>query len=87
LPSGTYHLFYTLNGATKPSGTSSVMIYDSAGALLVSRSQCTITATSDRSQLFVGSVVKMYPAGTTLTIGQTGLAEIQAGSVFVHKLQ
>jgi hypothetical protein len=54
------------------------MFYDSVGALLVTK--------SEGQTHFGGSIVKMYPEGTTLTLRESGVNAIKNGTVFVHKL-
>lgn len=85
LPAGTYHLSYTINSKTNPSTSTtepaSIVFHDSVGPLLVSQSQHIASHAT-----FAGSMVKIYPQGTHLSLRHTHLTDIQNGTVFIQKL-
>ena len=86
IPSGVYTVVYTIN-AVVATGTNiaKTVVTDSNGPLVVSTSEHEQESVL-RTQQFSGSLAKLYPAGSSLSISSSGIASIKNGSLIITKL-
>lgn len=87
VPSGAYKIDYTVNAELAAgTGVATAVVCDTNGPVQVSRAERSLSAESGIHEQFTGSMVKLYPNGTTLSLSVSGVDTVRNGSLFVMKL-